>query len=177
MLSDASLYNTDGIHPNQSGQNAISSRITTAIKNGDPNFSIADKSMSGTGLITLNAWCDGYNYHFRFSPSTLNFSPAVTIDSTWRQLMEYNVKMFTGYRNVAGYSWTFTMPCCLKDSNNGWTNGVFLACQLRQDTSDFTKVQLWVRQIGHFTSGAFTSFTAASIMPSAVDITVPVWGI
>ena len=176
MLAHAEYYQPDGIHPNQNGENKIAQQVAIALINGDPNFSVGEAEMTGTNKIAFTCWCDGCNYHFSPLPTQVSLSSETTIDSTWRKIYEYDATIFTGYRNVSGYNWTFYLPCAIKESS-GWTNGVNLAFEFRQSASDFTKCEFWVRQIGYFSGSSFKSFSATSILPSAVTNSCPIWAI
>ena len=175
LLQDLNMFNADGIHPTQDGQNSIARRVTIALQDGDPNFTSLMRLINGT--ISGVSWCDGDNYYLKFTQSQRSLGDnAVTINSTWRKLDEFDALSFTGYDTNGGaiHKFEFTLPCCIK-SGGSWTNGVLLLCDLRQSSTNMRKVELWVRQIGHFTDGSFTSFEATSLLPTSSIIVIPIW--
>ena len=178
LLNNAAYFNADGVHPTQDGQYAIARRVCVAINDGDPNESTTLRVIDGD-YFDGTSRCDGSNYILNFTQTSKNFGSATTIDSTWRKIDEFDVTSFTGYDTNGGSSvikWQFAMPCCIK-SGGDWYNGVLLLVEFRQSSSDIHKCEIWCRQVGHFTSGAFTSFSATSILPSATSVVIPIWAI
>lgn len=177
LLNNASFFNADGVHPSQDGQYAIARRVVVALNDGDPNETTTLRSISGS-LISGTSRCDGNNYILNFSQTSKNFGETQTIDSTWRKIDEFDVTSLTGYDTNGGnlIKWQFALPCCIK-SGGDWYNGVILLLEFRQKSGDIHKTEIWARQVGHFSSGSFTSFSAQSILPTATTISIPIWAV
>lgn len=157
LYRQKSYFHSDGVHLTQEGESAIGLELFEKLVYGDHKYVERRYEITGQ-FIGITSW-DGKQYHLYPTATEINFPSPVTLSSTWVKVGTANTAQLNG--GTSSTAQQFNIPCMVLCGGVMY-NSVNLTFQFRHIDDDYSKVEVWVRQVGYWEGQGFKSFADVS---------------